>query len=62
LPMAIPHLRVDCDVLTPHATSLQSEIIGLAQLGEKMGSPDGYVQRKQGLVCANEAHFIARQR
>jgi hypothetical protein len=31
-------------VFTPHATSLQPEIIGLAQLGEKMGSPDGYLQ------------------
>jgi len=41
--MGIPHLRVDCDVFTPHATSLQPEIIGLAQLGEKMGSPDGYL-------------------
>lgn len=29
-------------MLTPHATSLQSEIIRLAQLGEKMGSPNGY--------------------
>jgi len=47
-------------VLTPHATSLQPKIIRLAQLGEKMGSPDGYSVLRRCVAHLSDLRSLAR--